>query len=164
MAKKPPPPKVSPPAPFEQITDTETITGAIDTPDIEAFRAFAPDTNMLGATLSKNLDDRRRAITDSYGAYTGIPSQVARNRLRDEALAEVDATQSLALAEGSEKAQALKMAQLETLARLTGQTKTTNKGKQSGYNTSVIQPQQGPGIAGSLISGSAGVATAAIIA
>ncbi len=144
-------PTVSPPAPFENISETQ------ETPDIQAFRAFAPDTSILKSTLAARFGDRRRQISDSYGAYTGIPSQVARNRLRDEALAGVDEAEGLALAEGSERAQALKMAQLEALAGL------TTKRRQSGYNTSILQPQSS-GIGNSLISGGAGIGAAAIIA
>jgi hypothetical protein len=142
-------PQVSPPTPFEQTNET------YDTPDIQAFRAYTPNTTMLTAATKAQFDNSRRNITDSYGAYSGIPSQVARNRLRDEALAEVDTAEGLALAEGDERTQALKMAQLQTLADLTRKTKS------SGYNTSVYQPQQS-NIAGSLISGGAGIAAAAI--
>lgn len=147
-AKKP---TVSPKAPFENISET------IETPDIAAFRAFAPSTAMLAPALKARFDTSRRNITDSYGAYSGIPSQVARNRMRDEALGEADAAEAIALAEGNERAQALKMAQLEALAGLTA------KRKQSGFNTQVIQPQSG-GIGSSLISGAASIGTAAIIA
>jgi hypothetical protein len=160
MAKyKPPKPIISPPAPFEQTTEFEDE--AVDTPDIQAFRAFAPDTTMLSSTLSKRFGDRRNQINDSYGAYTGIPSQVARNRMRDEALAEVDEAEGLALAEGSSQAQALKMAQLEALAGLTGRRRTRQK--QSGFNTQVVVPgQQSSGIGAAAISGGAGVAAAAL--
>jgi hypothetical protein len=152
MAKKPKQQAtVSPPAPFEQKTETP------ETPDIQAFRAFEPSTRMLSETLAKRFGDRRKQIYDSYGAYSGIPSQVARNRMRDVALGEVDEEEALALAEGNERAQALKMAQLEALANMTRGTKS------SGYNTSILQPQQS-NFTGSLISGGAGIATAAIIA
>src|SRR2546422_9259656 len=100
-AKKPPPPVVSPPAPYEQNTDTETMTGAIDTPDIQAFRAYAPNTTMLNAAIDAQFENGRRNITDSYGAYSGIPSQVARNRLRDEGLADLEGKRSESLAEGN---------------------------------------------------------------
>jgi hypothetical protein len=157
MAKRPQPkPTISPPAPFEQNTDTTTETEAIETPDIAAFRAFAPDTTMLSSTLSKRFGDRRQEIKDSYGAYTGIPSQVARNEMRDAALAEVDEAEGLALAEGSERAQALKLAQLEALANMTGRTRSKSTGKNAGYNTSVLQPQQStfwPSLVGGLLGG-----------
>jgi hypothetical protein len=142
-------PTISPPAPFEQTQET------VETPDVEAFRAFAPDTSMLESTVAKRFGDRRREIRDSYGAYSGIPSQVARNEMRDEALAGVDEAEGLALAEGNEKAQALKLAQLEALAALTA------KRKSSGFNTSVIQPQ-GSNLAGSAISGGAGIGAAVL--
>ena len=86
-----------------------------------------------------------------------------RNRLRDEGLADLEGKRSVALAEGSERAQALKMAQLEALAQLTGRTRTKATGKNAGYNTSVLQPQ-GSNIGSSLISGGAGIGAAAIIA
>jgi hypothetical protein len=152
MAKKPKQQAtISPPAPFEQKTETP------ETPDIQAFRAFDPSAkiNMLSETLAKRFGDRRKQIYDSYGAYSGIPSEVARNRMHDEALRELDESEALALAEGSERAQALKMAQLESLANL------TRKNRASGYNTSVIQPQQS-NLIPSLISGASGIAIAAL--
>lgn len=156
-------PTISPPAPFEQNTDQTTETEAIDTPDIQALRAYTPDTSILNAGLDAQFENARRNVTDSYGAYSGIPSQVVRNRLRDEGLADLEGKRSVALAEGNERAQALKMAQLEALAQLTGRTKTRSTGKNAGYNTSVIQPQ-GSGIGGSLVSGGATIGAAAIIA
>jgi hypothetical protein len=157
-------PTISPPAPYEQNTTNTTETEAIDTPDIQAFRAFAPDTSMLSSTLASRFNTRRQQIRDDYGAYTGIPSQVARNAMRDEALREADETESLALAEGSERTQALKMAQLEALASLTGRTRTTTTGRNAGYNTSVIGPQQGSGLGAAAITGGASVAPYAISA
>jgi|SRR5262245_34744822 len=154
-------PTVSPPAPFEQNTYNTTETEAIDTPDIQAFRAFAPDTKMLGEVTAKRFGDRRREIRDTYGAYTGIPSQVARNAIRDEALDEVDEAEGLALAEGNAQVQALKMAQLEALARMTGRTRTTSTGRNAGYNTSVIQPQSS-GLGAAAIGGGATVAASVI--
>jgi hypothetical protein len=169
MAKKPQTPKpiISPQAPFEQTqtVEDEQVNEVIDNADIQAFRAFAPDTNMLSATLANNFNNRRREIRDSYGAYTGIPSQVVRNQLRDEALAEVDSAESLALAEGSTQAQALKMAQLEALASLTRGTRAKNRtsGRSSGYNTQVVVPgQQSSGLGAAALSGGAGVLAASM--
>ena len=144
-------PTVSPPAPFENTSET------LETPDIQAFRDFAPNTTMLQSTLANRFGTRRQQIRDTYGAYTGIPSQVARNAMRDEALAGVDEAEGLALAEGSERAQALKLEQLQALANLTA------KRRQSGYNTSVLQPQ-GSNIGSSLVSGGAAIGVQAIIA
>lgn len=124
---------------------------------MEAFRAFAPDTTMLQSTLAKRFGDRRQQIGDSYGAYTGIPSQVVRNQLRDEALAGVDEAEGLALAEGNERAQSLRMAQLESLAGMTA------KRRSSGYNTQIIQPQPS-GLGSAIAGGAASAGTAAIIA
>lgn len=148
MAKKPTA-TISPKAPFEQTSET------IETPDTQAFRAFAPSTATLLPALAARFAHSRRNITDSYGGYSGIPSQVARNRMRDEALRELDESEALALAEGSQRAQALKMAQLESLANL------TRKNRASGYNTSVIQPQPS-NLVPSLISGASGIAIAAL--
>lgn len=145
-------PQISPPAPFENTTVQEVT----DTPDIQALRAYSPSTATLAPTLKARLDLSRSQVKDRYGAYSGLPAG-ARTMARDEALREVDATEALALAEGDERAQALKLAQLETLANLTrGQ-----KSKQSGFNTSVIQPQ-GSNLAGAAIGGGATVAAAAI--
>jgi hypothetical protein len=144
-------PYVSPQAPFENISETQ------ETPDIEAFRAFAPDTTILNAATNAQFENARRNITDSYGAYSGIPSQVARNQLRDEALNDLESSRATALAEGSERAQALKLSQLEALAGLTA------KRKQSGYNTQIIQPQPS-GILPAIFGGGASAGTAAIIA
>lgn len=144
MAKKPPTVK----APFEQTNET------FETPDVEAFRAFAPSTAMLQPALAARFGQSRQNVTDQYGAYSGIPSQVARNRMRDEALREIDESEGLALAEGSERAQALKMAQLEALANL------TRKQRQSGYNTQIAG---GGNTAGSAISGGASIGAATII-
>lgn len=141
-------PQVSPPAPFEQVQET------YDTPDIQAFRAYAPDTKMLSASLDAQFENARRNITDSYGAYSGIPSQVARNSMRDAALRELEESKALALAEGNERTQAMKFAQLEALANLTRKTRS------SGYNTQVVQPQSSNTVGG-LLSGGASVATAA---
>jgi len=150
MAKKPKA-TISPPAPFEETQEVQ------ETPDIRAFRAYAPDTNMLQSTLAARFGNRRNEIRDTYGAYTGIPSQVARNAMRDEALAGVDETEGLALAEGSERTQALKMAQLEALAGLTA------RRRRSGYNTSVVTPQSS-GALNAGISGGAGITSSIIMA
>jgi hypothetical protein len=157
-AKKP---TVSPPAPFEQNTDTTTEEEVIDTPDLQAFRAYSPDMSILNAATDAQFENARRNVTDSYGAYSGIPSQVVRNRLRDEALSDLEGKRSVALAEGSEKAQALKLAQLQALAELTRRTKTRQTGRNAGYNTSVISPQ-GSNVAGAAISGGASVASVAL--
>lgn len=145
-AKKP---TVSPKAPFENTTET------LETPDIEAFRAYSPDTTMLQSAVKSRFDRSRQNINDAYGAYSGIPSQVARNAMRDESLRELDESEGLALAEGNERAQALKLAQLEALAGLTA------KKKQSGFNTSVVQPQGG-NLGSAAIGGGATIAAAAI--
>ena len=79
-------PTISPPAPFEQNTTETSESETVDTPDIQAFRAYAPDASLLNAATEAQFENARRNITDSYGAYSGIPSQVVRNRLRDEAL------------------------------------------------------------------------------
>jgi hypothetical protein len=134
-------PYVSPQTPFESVQET------VETPDIQAFRAFSPDTKMLSSTVGKRFDDRRRQIRDDYGAYSGIPSQVARNAMRDEALADVDEAEGLALAEGDERTKALEMEKLATLAPLTRKTKS------SGFNTQIIQPQQQPGFLSSFGQG-----------
>lgn len=108
--------KISQPAPFENITETQ------DPPNIQAFRTFAPGASM-----------------------------------RDAALTDLDEAEGLALAEGDERLQALKLAQLEALAGLTA------RRKQPSYNTGVVQPQ-GSNIGSSLISGGATAGAAAIIA
>jgi hypothetical protein len=148
-------------APFEQNQTSTTEEETLDTPDIQAFRAYAPDTSMLSAATDAQFEKARRNITDSYGAYTGIPSQVVRNRLRDEALNDLEGQKAVALAEGSEKVQSLKMAQLQALAELTRRTRQTNTGRNAGYNTSVVGAQPS-NTAAAAISGGASVGVALI--
>jgi hypothetical protein len=147
MARKP---VVSPKTPFENVEEV------LDSPDIQAYRAYNPlSQSRLGSTLAARSGARRNQIRDDYGAYSGIPSQVARNAMRDAALADVDESEGLALAEGDTQAQAMRLAQLQSLATLTA------KRKQSGYNTQILQPQQST-FWPSLFGGIAGGATLAL--
>lgn len=146
MAKKP----KTVQTPYEQNNEV------IETPDIAAFRAYSPDLAMLQPAVDAQFEDARRQITDSYGAYSGIPSHVARNRLRDESLADLEGERAMALATGDENNKRIKMAQLEALANMTKKTKSYGFGTQA-------QQSQG-GIGSALISGGAGIASAAILA
>lgn len=132
----------------------ESTTQVPETADIAAFRAFAPSTALLSPAVEAQYGQAERDVEEQYGAYSGIPSQVARNRLRDLARAELARSKGLALAEGNTQAQALRLAQLESLASMTrGQ-------KQSGFN-SILDPAKG-NTTNALISGGSGVAAAAI--
>lgn len=137
--------------PFESTTTVQDTTG-----DIAALRAFNPSTALLEPQVNAQFANAERQLNDQYGAYTGIPSQVARNRLRDMGRDDLMASRSLAMAQGNTEAQALKMAQLEALANLTATKKT------AGFNSS-LDPNKGS-TTNSLISGAASIGTAAIIA
>ncbi len=136
--------------PFENTTDVIDKTG-----DIAAFRGYTPDVSMLKPALDSQFEKARRNITDSYGGYTGIPSAVIRNRLRDEAITGLEEGRSTALAEGNEAAQMMKLGQLESLANMTATR------KQYGFNS---QQQQESGTANALIGGAASVGSALIMA
>jgi hypothetical protein len=135
--------------PFENTSEVIDSSG-----DIAAYRGFTPDISMLKPALDSQFEKARRNLSDSYGGYTGIPSAVIRNRLRDEGMTDLEDSRATALAEGNEAAQRLKMAQLEGLAGLTATR------KQSGYQT---QQQQGGGLVNSLIGGAATVGSALIM-
>lgn len=145
MAKGPKPVQT----PYEQNTEVA------ETPDLANFRAFSPNISMLKPAVDAQFENARRQITDSYGAYSGIPSQVARNQMRDEGLADLEGERAMALAQGSDEAERLKLAQLESLAGMTKKTKSY------GYGTQLQQPS---GTGNALISGGAGIAGAAILA
>lgn len=129
---------------------TETV---LDTPDIQAFRDFDPQATQLAPILATRFGRDRNAINDSYSAYSGIPSQVARNRLRDMALADAGANEAAAVSQGVIEGRKMKGDQLATIAALTA-------GKnRKGYES---QQQQQSGV-GSSIIGAVGAAGAAAI-
>lgn len=164
MAKnKPQPAYVSPQSPYENTSEVENIYEVPETEDIKAFRAFTPDTTLLKAALDADFENARRNVTDSYGAYSGIPSQVVRNRMRDESINDLEGKRMTALTEGNEAANNLKMAQLEATANLTKGYRQKQKQKQSGYNTTVVQPGGNQSnTTGSIISGAATIGGALI--
>ena len=122
--------------PFENTTET------LDTPDLAAFRGFDPNLNMLRPALDAQLNTQLANVRDSYGAFTGIPSAVSRLTLKNRAEGNIYRDRGLALAEGNDANQRLKLAQLESLANLTKKTKS------SGYQTGV--KPAGGGIGGIL--------------
>lgn len=134
---------------------TETV---LDTPDIKAFRDFDPRVSQLSPILATRFGRDRKSIEDSYGGYTGIPSQVARNRLRDMALGDLGANEAAAVSQGVLEGQKMRAEQLGALAALTA-------GKnRKGFESQ--QTQQKQGSAGSLISsgiGAGGAIAAALI-
>ena len=146
MAKKP----KTVQTPYEQNNEV------IETPDIAAFRAYSPDLSVLAPAVDAQFENARRQVTDSYGAYSGIPSHVARNQMRDEALADLEGERATAMATGDENNKRIRMAQLESLANMTKKTKSYGFGTQA--------QQGGGGIGSALISGGAGIASAAIMA
>lgn len=134
---------------------TETV---LETPDIQAFREFDPTATQLAPILATRFGRDRKGIEDSYSAYSGIPSQVARNRLRDMALADAGVNEAAAVSQGVLEGKKMKMDQLGALATLTA-------GKnRKGFESQ--QTQQKQGIAGSLISsgiGAGGAIASALI-
>jgi len=130
----------------------ENLSEVLETPDIEAFRAYRPGTQLLEPAVQAQYASAERDLADQYANYSGIPSQVARNRLMGLGREDLMASKALALAQGNTEAQRLRMAQLQSLADLTA------KRKQSGYNTQI---QQKPGWGGSLISAATSVGIAA---
>jgi hypothetical protein len=136
--------------PFENTTET------LETPDLAAFRAFDPNLNMLRPALDAQLNTELAGIRDTYGAYTNIPSAVSRLTMKRRAEGDAYRNRGLALAEGNDSNQRLKLAQLESLANLTA------KKKSSGFQTAA--PTPGGGAAGILggIGGLLGGAGAAI--
>lgn len=137
--------------PFENTTET------LETPDLAAFRGFDPNLNMLRPALDAQLNTELAGIRDTYGAYTNIPSAVSRLTMKRRAEGDAYRNRGLALAEGADANQRLKLAQLESLANLTA------KKKSSGFQTA--GPTPGGGIGG-ILSGAGGAAdgAAAVIA
>lgn len=133
---------------------TETV---LDTPDIQAFRDFNPEATQLAPILATRFGRDRQAIEDSYGAYSGIPSQVARNRLRDMALSEAGQNEAAAVSQGVIEGKKMRADQLGALAAL-----TAGKNKK-GYESQQVQQGPGNGIASSAISAGGGIVAAAII-
>ena len=132
---------------------TETV---LDTPDIKAFRGFNPEATQLAPILATRFGRDRNAINDSYGAYSGIPSQVARNRLRDMALSDAGANEAAAVSQGVIEGRKMKADQLGALAALTA-------GKnRKGFESQQMQQQQGSGIISSAIGAGGGIAAALI--
>ncbi len=138
--------------PFENTTET------LETPDLAAFRGFDPNLNMLRPALDAQLNTELAGIRDTYGAYTNIPSAVSRLTMKRRAEGDAYRNRGLALAEGNDSNQRLKLAQLESLANLTA------KKKSSGFQTAA--PTPGGGIGGILsgIGGAAGGGAAVIAA
>lgn len=134
---------------------TETV---LETPDIQAFREFDPTVSELRPILATRFGRDRQAINDSYSSYSGIPSQVARNRLRDMALADAGVNESAAVSEGLIEGKKMRGEQLATLAAL-----TAGKNKK-GFESQ--QTQQQPGSGGAIASsaiGAGGAVAAALI-
>jgi hypothetical protein len=138
--------------PFENTTET------LETPDLAAFRAFDPNLNMLRPALDAHLNTELAGIRDTYGAYTNIPSAVSRLTMKRRAEGDAYRNRGLALAEGNDANERLRLAQLESLANLTKKTKS------SGFQTG-IKPAGG-GLGGLLggIGGAAGGAASVISA
>ena len=136
-------------------TPFENTTTVPETADIAAFRAFNPSTALLSPAVDAQYAQAERDVDDQYGAYSGIPSAVARNRLRDLAKSELLRNKGLALAEGNTQANALRMAQLEAVANLT-------KGQKSYGYGSQLDPNKGS-TTNALIGGGASVGAAAIL-
>lgn len=131
---------------------TETV---LDTPDIQAFRDFNPEVAQLKPILATRFGRDRNAINDSYSAYSGIPSQVARNRLRDMALADAGVNEATAVSEGILEGKKMKGEQLGALAALTA-------GKnRKGYESQQVQ-QQGQGLGSTALSTGISVAASLI--
>lgn len=134
---------------------TETV---LETPDIKAFRDFDPRASQLSPILATRFGRDRQAVEDSYGAYSGISSQVARNRLRDMAISDLSANEAAAVSQGVLEGQKMRGEQLGTLAALTA-------GKnRKGFESQ--QTQQKQSSAGNLISsgiGAGGAVAAALI-
>jgi hypothetical protein len=142
------------PAPVQ--TPFDQTSEVINTPDIDAYRGYQPNTDILQAAVNAQFRRAQRQNEDQFGAYSGISSQVARNRLQSMAADDLNSSRGLALAEGNTQAQRLKMAQLESLANLTA------KRHDYGYNSQI--PSQQPGLLGSIVGGAASAGTAALIA
>lgn len=138
--------------PFENTQET------LETPDLAAFRSFNPDLSMLRPALDAQLQTELSSIRDDYGAYTSIPSQVNRLALKRQAENNAYKNRALALAEGNDANQRIKLAQLESLAGLTKKTKS------SGFNTGIQAPGAGAGGLLGGLGGAAGGAAAVITA
>lgn len=146
--------------PQSQVTQlpTDITETVLETPDIKAFREFDPRVSNLSPILATRFGRDRKAVEDSYGAYSGIPSQVARNRLRDMALSDLSANEAAAVGAGVMEGQKMRGDQLGALAALTA-------GKnRKGFESQQTQQKQGSG--GSIISsgiGAGGAVAAALI-
>jgi len=132
----------------------------IDTPDITAYRGFDPraEFDVMNRSIGARLSNENQAAYDDYGAYTGIPSAVARNRMRDERINENNQNARLAIAEGTNAGNEMRANQLAGLAQLTA------RRRESGFRSAIKNQQQGGGIGSSLISAGAAIGTTAIIA
>lgn len=132
---------------------TETV---LDTPDIKAFREFDPRASQLSPILATRFGRERKGIEDNYGAYSGIPSQVARNRLRDMALSDAGANEAAAVSQGVVEGQKMRGDQLGALAALTA-------GKnRKGFESQQVQQGQSNGVLSSAV-GAGGAVAAALI-
>ncbi len=132
---------------------TETV---LDTPDIQAFRNFNPEATQLTPILATRFGRDRQAIENNYGAYSGIPSQVARNRLRDMGLADAGANEAAAVSQGVIEGKKMRGDQLSALAALTA-------GKnRKGFESQQVQQGQSNGVLSSAV-GAGGAVAAALI-
>ena len=128
--------------PFENTTET------LNTPELDALRGFIPNLNMLRPALDAQLNTELAGIRDTYGAYTNIPSAVSRLTMKRRAEGDAYRNRGLALAEGNDANERLRLAQLESLANLTKKTKS------SGFQTG-IKPAGGG--AGGILGGIGGL-------
>jgi hypothetical protein len=155
--------KAKTPEPVKTPFENNTVSEVENTPDIEAYRGFQPSTDILNAGVNAQFARAERQNADQFGAYSGIPSQVARNRMMQMGRNDLTASRGLALAEGNTQAQQLKMAQLESLANLTAK----RKQQSSGFNSQLPTPPPSSGMGAAAIMGGAtvlGSAMPAIIA
>lgn len=123
--------------PFESTTSVQDPYG-----DIGTARQGIQNMALLDPGIEHQQELDRRNITDSYGAYTGIPSAVLRKRLQDEAMNNLDYNRAMAIGQG-------RQAQVGDQLALANLTATR---KQQGYNSAM-----NPGTLNSLIGGAASV-------
>lgn len=131
------------PMPFENTQSVQDPYG-----DIATARTGIQNMALLDPGIEHQQELDRRNITDSYGAYTAIPSAVVRKRMQDEALSNLDYNRAMAIAQGKQN-------QVSDELGLANLTATR---KQEGFNS-----QMSPGTLNSFIGGAVTVGSALIM-
>src|ERR1051326_438583 len=129
----------------------------VDSPDIQAFRDFQLNNDLLAPQLNYQYATAERDLNNSIdSAYSGITNPFLRAQMKQQGQAQLEQQRGVALEQGQYDLNRLQLAQREALAKLTKP--QTVETKSYGYG-----PAPGNSTAGSAIGAGAAVATTAII-